>query len=105
MPLPDISHLQYLLLTALLDGERTGRTLRAVLEGQGQRKSLPAFYQLMARMEDAKLVAGRYEQKVVEGQLIKERVYTATGAGVAAADQVRDFYASIEAGRLGLQGV
>ena len=104
MPLPDISHLQYLLLAALIDGERSGRQLRAALEQQGERKSGPAFYQLMARMEDAKLVTGRYEQKIVEGQIIKERVYTASGAGVTAFETARDFYAAVAARQLGLEG-
>jgi DNA-binding PadR family transcriptional regulator len=105
MPLPDITHLQFLLLTALLDGERSGRELRGLLEQERHRKSAPAFYQLMARMEDAKLVKGRYDQKVVEGQIIKERVYEITASGVAAAEAVREFYAAIAQRRLGLGGV
>jgi DNA-binding PadR family transcriptional regulator len=104
MPLPDITHLQFLLLTALLDGERPGRELRTLLESEGHKKSGPAFYQLMARMEDAKLVKGRYEQKVVEGQIIKERVYTVTGAGTAAVADVQEFYAGLAARRSGLEG-
>jgi DNA-binding PadR family transcriptional regulator len=99
MPLPDITHLQFLLLTALLDGEQSGRTLRAILEREGHRKSTPAFYQMMARLEDAKYVGGRYEQKTVEGQTIKERVYKITGAGTSALAVVRDFYANLLANR------
>ena len=105
MPLPDITHLQFLLIAALLDGERSGRDLRELLEREGHRKSGPAFYQLMARLEDAKLVTGAYKQKVVEGQIIKERFYTVTGAGQAAYAAVRDFYASIATRQnLGLEG-
>lgn len=105
MPVPDVTHLQYLLLVALLNGERTGRELRGELEQQGQRKSGPAFYQLMARMEDAKLVTGRYDQKIIEGQIIKERVYTITGSGAAAVADVDSFFAGLMARRgLGLQG-
>jgi DNA-binding PadR family transcriptional regulator len=105
MPIPDITHLQYLLLGGLVDGDRPGRELRGLLDQQGHRMSGPAFYQLMARMEDAKLVKGRYEQKVVEGQIIKERVYKINGGGVAAFEQARDFYAAVAARRLGLEGV
>lgn len=105
MPLPDITHLQFLLIAALLDGERSGRDLRKLLEREGHRKSSPAFYQLMARLEDAKLVTGTYKQKVVEGQIIKERVYAVTEAGKVACAAVRDFYAAIDVRRsLGLEG-
>src|SRR5580692_5701440 len=95
MPIPDITHLQFLLLAGLLYDERTGREMRELLEQQGHKKTLPAFYQLMSRMEDAKLVNGRYEQKIVEGQIIKERVYKITASGSAACTEVREFYASI----------
>ncbi|HYT89389.1 MAG TPA: hypothetical protein VEL76_11845 [Gemmataceae bacterium] len=102
MPLPDITHLQFLLLTLLIDGEQCGRFLREKLAEHGERKSGPGFYQLMARLEDSKFVEGRYTQKVVEGQRIQERWYKITGQGVAAWEKVRDFYA--EHGRLGLKG-
>lgn len=45
---PAVSHLQFLLLAVLLDGGRTGRSLRAALEKEGHRRSAPAFYQVMA---------------------------------------------------------
>src|SRR4051812_45081161 len=106
MPLPEITHLQFFLLVALLDGEQTGRHLRETLAEEGHKKSAPAFYQLMARLEDAKFVMGRYEQKVVEGQIIKERVYTITGAGQRAVADVRDFYLALQVNGagLGIQG-
>jgi DNA-binding PadR family transcriptional regulator len=106
MPIPDISHIQYLLLTALMGGQQSGRDLRKLLEQQGHKKSLAAFYQFMARMEDAKLVKGRYEVKVVDDQTIKERVYEITGSGSAACVDVREFYSSLAkaAPRLGLGG-
>ena len=106
MPLPDITHLQCLLLTALLDSERPGRELRDLLAQEGHRKSGPSFYQLMSRLEDAKFVKGRYDQKVVEGQIIKERVYKITASGSAAVAAVREFYAMLEQPRIpGVEGV
>ena len=92
MPLPEITHLQFLVLASLLDGEQSGRFLRLKLDEIGERKSGPAFYQMMARLEDAGLVRGRYEQKIVEGQIIKERRYRVTAAGHAACNQVYEFY-------------
>ncbi|MBA4191772.1 MAG: hypothetical protein C0467_27650 [Planctomycetaceae bacterium] len=97
MPLPELSHLQLLLLHGLLEGDRTGRELRSVLNEQRHRTSSPAFYQLMARMEDAGLVKGRYTKKVVEGQIIKERVYRILAAGRAAFDAACAFYRSLDA--------
>src|SRR5262245_52610497 len=103
MSLPEITHLQFFLLDALIGGERTGRSLREELAKRGHKKSAPAFYQTMARLEDAKFVKGRYDQKVVEGQIIKERVYEIRGAGTRAVNDVRHFYHLANA-RIGFQG-
>jgi DNA-binding PadR family transcriptional regulator len=103
MQLPDLTHLQFLVLTTLLEGEQTGRYVREKLAEEGQRKTGPAFYQMMARLEDNGLVNGWYDQKIVEGQIIKERRYKLTAAGVQAWEAVRDFYAAHA--RFSLQGV
>jgi len=92
MPLPELTHLQFLVLTILMDGERSGREVREKLAEAGERKSGPAFYQFMARLEDAGFVEGWYDQKVVDGQSIKERRYRITGQGIRAWEDVRDFY-------------
>lgn len=47
---------------------------------------------MMARLEDAGLVAGEYDQKIVDGQIIKERRYTLTAAGESAWAATRAFY-------------
>src|SRR4051812_10232463 len=94
MGFPEITHLQFLVLNWLLDAERSGRWIRAHLAKHGHTKSGPAFYQFMARLEEAKLVAGRYEAKEVDGQPVRERVYQITGGGVAACQDVRAFYAA-----------
>ena len=92
MTLPDITHLQFSVLAFLQGGEQRGRELRGQLAGLGLRRSGPAFYQMMSRLEDAELVAGRYDQKIVDGQIIKERFYTITEEGTAAWEATRDFY-------------
>jgi DNA-binding PadR family transcriptional regulator len=102
MPIPEITSLQFLVLAFLVDGELPGRSLREKLAEQGRRKSAPAFYQFMARLEEAGLVEGRYDQKVIDGQIIKERVYAITGSGVHAWEGFRDFVLSY--GRHGLVG-
>ncbi len=97
MPLPPLSSLQFSVLGALLDAPRNGRDLRRTLRGLGVRRTLAAFYQLMARLEDAGCVDGWYEQEVIRGQLIKERHYRITAAGGAAWQATKKFYSG-EAG-------
>ena len=92
MSLPDITHLQFLILAILMDGERSGRYIREQLAENGVHKTGPAFYQLMARLEDGNFVRGWYDQKIIDGQIIKERRYQVTGAGVKAWNHVRNFY-------------
>src|SRR6185369_7323660 len=91
-PLPDLTHLQFLVLGILRGGARTGHGVRKALARHGVRRSGPAFYQMMARLEDAGFVDGEYDQKVVSGQIIKERRYTLTDRGEAAWSATRAFY-------------
>lgn len=91
-PLPPVTHLQFVVLGALRQGERPGRALRQALDRHGARKSTPAFYQLMARLEDSGLVEGRYARKSIDGQVVKERHYRLTGAGTSAWRATCRFY-------------
>ncbi|HUL71811.1 MAG TPA: helix-turn-helix transcriptional regulator [Vicinamibacterales bacterium] len=90
--LPDITHLQFLVLAALSDGDHVGRELRSLLAAHGVRSSAPAFYQMMGRLEDASLVDGEYDQRVVGGQHVKERRYRLTKAGARAVAETQSFY-------------
>jgi DNA-binding PadR family transcriptional regulator len=90
--LPELSHLQFAVLDVLGTAKMTGKQLRAGLKEIGISKSGPTFYQAMARMEEAKLVEGWYNQSVIDGQLIKEREYRITGAGLKALNETKRFY-------------
>ena len=90
--IPKLSHLQFLVVGIVRGGSLPGRTVRARLADFGVRKSGPGFYQLMARLEDAGLVEGRYEKEIVEGQIIRERHYQLTASGSRAWEGSRDFY-------------
>jgi DNA-binding PadR family transcriptional regulator len=103
--IPEITHLQFLVLGMLRSGARLGREIRRELGRHGARRSGPAFYQMMARLEDAGLIEGEYDQKVVRGQIIKERRYTLTSAGQTAWRATRDFYASKIAAFDGSEGL
>lgn len=90
--LPAITHLQFLVLEALADTEQAGRDVRALLASYGLKNSAPAFYQMMGRLEEADLVEGWYDQRLVAGQPIKERRYRLTRAGSRALGETRAFY-------------
>jgi DNA-binding PadR family transcriptional regulator len=93
MLLPDLTHLQMVLIEALGARRMSGRELRAALKKLKVNKSSPAFYQLMSRMEEGDFVKGEYEDKTIEGVPIRERFYRITGHGVKAYDAARRFYA------------
>jgi hypothetical protein len=92
MALPRLTHLQFRVIAGLLRGSARGRQLRDCLEEAGVRQSGPAFYQMMAGLEDAELVSGWYEQQIVDGQIIRERHYKVLAGGKKAWRESRDFY-------------
>ena len=94
-PTPRLSHLQFLVLGTLLQGRRPGREIREELRRFGVKRSGPGFYQLMSRLEESELIEGSYNQKVVEGQIIRERTYHLRGAGRTAWNQCRKFSESV----------
>jgi DNA-binding PadR family transcriptional regulator len=91
--LPKLSHGQFVVLSVLMENAASGREIRKRLIEFGVRQGGPAFYQLMARMEDASLLLGWYEQKIVKAQIIRERHYRITAAGRRAWNDTRQFYA------------
>ena len=92
MTLPRLTHLQFLVITMLKAGAARGRDVRAQLKHVGVRQSGPAFYQMMAVLEDAGYLAGWYEQQVIDGQIIRERHYKILAPGKKAWLESRDFY-------------
>lgn len=87
---PTITFLQFLVLCELSSGKIPGHELRKRLRAEGFSKSGPAFYQLMSRLEDAKLVHGSYRNATVQGQVVRERLYEISGFGIKAAQQYVD---------------
>jgi DNA-binding PadR family transcriptional regulator len=103
--LPPLTHLQFLVLSALRDGERPGRAIRDALAGYGVRRTAAAFYQMMARLERAKLVDGWYEQVTVGDQAVSERRYRLRPAGARLCDATCAFYERAAARRARLSDV
>jgi hypothetical protein len=56
------------------------------------RRSAPAFYQMMSRLERDRLVEGWYESIVAGDQSVKERRYRITAPGAKAWARTREFY-------------
>jgi DNA-binding PadR family transcriptional regulator len=90
--LPKITHMQFLVLGLLKEREQPGRVIRDVLAAHGVKRSAPAFYQLMARLERDRLVDGWYEQVMAGDQAVTERRYRLRPAGAKLWIEARDFY-------------
>jgi DNA-binding PadR family transcriptional regulator len=95
--LPRLTHLQFLVLGVLHAGEQPGRAIRVTLAAHGVKRTAPAFYQLMARLERDGLVEGWYEQITVKDQAVTERRYRMRPQGERLWADARDFYAAIGA--------
>lgn len=95
--LPSLTHLQFLVLGVLRHEEQPGRVIRQALAAYGVKRSGPAFYQLMARLEKDRLVDGWYEPVVVGDQSVTERRYRITAAGTRRWNEARAFYEQVVA--------
>jgi DNA-binding PadR family transcriptional regulator len=93
--LPAVTHLQFLVLGITRSQEQSGRAIREILSTYGVKRTAPAFYQLMSRLEQAGLVEGRYEQIVVGDQAVTERRYRITAEGQRLWERAHDFYAEV----------
>ncbi|MHA2279560.1 MAG: hypothetical protein ACXAC5_01525 [Promethearchaeota archaeon] len=94
MALPSVTHLQFAVLDILDAKDCYGREIREALKIHKISKSQPAFYQLMARIENDGLVKGWYHTRTVTGrrQIIRERRYRISVVGIRAMQQARNFY-------------
>lgn len=93
--MPVATHLQFLVLAVLKDGELPGREIRRIIARYGVRRTSAAFYQMMARLERVRWVEGWYEQIAVGDQAVTERRYRLRPAGARACDEARAFYESV----------
>jgi DNA-binding PadR family transcriptional regulator len=98
---PTVTHLQFLVLSALQSAELPGREIRQIIGRYGVRRTSAAFYQMMARLERARWVEGWYEQIAVGDQAVTERRYRLKPAGARACEEARAFYGSVALGAVG----
>ncbi|HWC60254.1 MAG TPA: hypothetical protein VHC44_11220 [Verrucomicrobiae bacterium] len=91
-PIPKLGHFQYALLAVLKRGEGSGKEIRRRLRTLGIRKSGPAYYQAMTRLEVSKFIEGWYVEEVINGQRVRERHYKILARGLFALNRSREFY-------------
>ena len=73
MPIPRASHTQFLVLNALLDGEKWGREVRAALRAENYASTHASFYEMIDRMEQSGVIESWFEERDVEGQKFNEK--------------------------------
>ncbi len=91
---PILSALQFAVLDAIGAARLKGSDLRERLRKIGFLKSGPAFYQLMARLEESRFITAETESTPMQGFMLKERFYRLTGEGDKALRDTIGFYQS-----------
>ena len=94
--LPSLSVLQILILDTIGVGEIASGELRERLKAGGFRKSAPAFYQAMTRLEDAGLVESRFTTERIEGATVREKQFKVTALGMAALSEAQRFFDGLQ---------
>lgn len=91
MKLPELSHLQFFALVSLGHETLSGENLRKVM-GRDRPRTLAAFYQLMARLEQSQYVVVERIDRMRGNQHIQECRYTLTTKGRKQMKASIDFY-------------
>lgn len=88
-----LTALQFAVMSFMGSRACKGVEVREMLKREGFMQTGPAFYQMMARLEEAKMVEGWYTQEIIDGQIIKERNYRLLPSGNSAVSETQEFYA------------
>ncbi|MEQ9504462.1 MAG: helix-turn-helix transcriptional regulator [Deltaproteobacteria bacterium] len=90
--MPALTALQYLVLRALISGELGAKDLKEVLRDNDVKKSSPAFYQLMTRLEEKGYIDAWWDE---EADHHRTRKYRITGEGQRSVHQTEAFYTAV----------
>ncbi|MDD5165560.1 MAG: helix-turn-helix transcriptional regulator [Candidatus Pacebacteria bacterium] len=94
MKLPELTHLQFVVVNTLTDEPTLGSILRTSFAHYGSPfDSGPAFYQFMKRLEASNFIKGQYDTHMHGKQIIRQRKYTLTKKGEKAIRDLKLFYA------------
>lgn len=94
--LPTLTHLQFLVLNALahkMEGV-SATSLREILREQGSDAAGPKFYQMMRRLEEAKLAESWSQHVNIGSSTVSRTYYRATQHGNRAWQMTLAFYAA-----------
>jgi DNA-binding PadR family transcriptional regulator len=105
MRLPEITALQFAVLSLLFDGEKTGQQLRHELKRWGGPRAAATFSRLMGRMQDAVYVDARRCPQVTHGQTVWQSRYRVTDLGLIVWHATRRFYNAFDPPPPGLEVV
>lgn len=81
MAFPPLTHLQSLVIKLILSGRHEAPEIRDGLRAFGACYSCAAFYELMGRMDDSGLIAGKQCRSVQTGELVMRWDYDVTDRG------------------------
>ncbi|MBN2474290.1 MAG: hypothetical protein JXB62_06765 [Pirellulales bacterium] len=101
--LPELTPLQFLVLTLLFSGPRSGRVLRDRLGVWEAARTPTAFSNLMRRMVALAYVEPDYDTAIVNGHTVRQCIFRATDLGVMAWNATRQFYLGFEPPPAGLE--
>ena len=98
LEIPELTPLQFFVMSLLGTNRRAGHELIALLTKAGHRKSRPAAYMLFARMEESGWLESEWHEKTLvddEGveHTVREKRFKVTGEGSAAWAQTQRFFA------------
>ena len=92
MRLPEITALQFALLSLLFEGEKTGRQLREELKRCNGNRAAATFSRLVGRMQDAAYVHAEVCPRTAAGRTVRECRYRLTDLGLIVWKATRRFY-------------
>ncbi len=96
--MPDLTGLQFLVVSILFEGEMTSNGLRAKLMERGYTGSRVAFSRLMGRMIKGAIVTYAFWEGTLQGldNLERQHRYRVSNLGVILWKMTRDFYLSFD---------
>ena len=92
MRLPEITALQFALLSLLFSGEKTARQLHGQLQRFSGPRTAAAFSQLMSRLQEAAYVDALRATRSAHGRTVPECRYRLTDLGLIVWQATRRFY-------------
>ena len=90
-----LTNLQFGILGAVRYSWRAGDFIREQMRIARVPVEGPAFYQLMARLEKAQLLEGKYTTRMLGKQIVRKRSYHCTLKGIQAYNSLRAFHDAV----------